>query len=108
MIRATTPTFTLKIKSETLDLSEAENIYVSLCQPKGIYLEKSGEDIELTTPRTVSVWLTQEESFSLVEGSPVKIQINWTYLDGNGNVRRAATKPASVQVTEQLLKRVIS
>lgn len=108
MIRATTPTFTLTIKSDTLDLSEAENIYVSLAQGKCFYLEKSGDAIELTVPRTVEVWLSQEESISLAEGMPVEIQVNWTYLDGNGNVRRAATKPKSVQVTKQLLKRVIS
>ena len=108
MIRATTPTFTLTIKSETLNLSEAENIYVSFAQGRGMYLEKTGSDIELTAPRTVAVWLSQEDSLSLNEKEPLEIQINWTYLDGNSNVRRAATKPKSVQVTKQLLKRVIA
>lgn len=108
MIRATTPTFALTIKSETLDLTEAENIYVSFAQGKCMYLEKTGDAIELDGQRTVMVWLSQEDSLSLNEREPLEIQVNWTYLDGNSNVRRAATKPKSVQVTKQLLKRVIS
>lgn len=108
MIRATTPTFTLKIKSTTLDLSEAENIYVSLAQGNRIYLEKSGDDIEFEAPRTVKVWLTQEESLSLAEGFQLEIQINWTYVDVSGNHRRAATKIKSVLVTKQLLRRVVA
>ena len=107
MIRATTPTFTFTIKSDTLDLSEAANIYVSLAQGSRFYLEKTGEDIELTPPRTVAVWLTQEESLQLIEGVPLECQINWTYLDASQNVRRAATKPKNIAVTKQLLKKVI-
>lgn len=108
MIRATTPTFTLKVKSDTIDLSEATNIYVSLAQGNRIYLEKSGDSIELTAPRTVKVWLTQEESLSLAEGFQLEIQINWTYNDAYGNHRRAATKIKSVLVTKQLLRRVVA
>lgn len=105
MIRATTPTFTFTIKSDTLDLSEANNIYVTLAQG-GRTVTKTGEDIELTVPRTVSVFLTQEESLALMEGS-MDVQLNWTYADSGGNARRAATKPKTISVTKQLLKRVI-
>lgn len=105
MIRGTTPTFTFTIKSETLDLSEANNIYVTLAQSART-LTKTGDDIELTVPRTVAVWLTQEESLGLVE-SGMEVQLNWTYTDAGGNARRAATKPKTIQVTRQLLKEVI-
>ena len=105
MIRATTPTFTFTIRSETLDLSEANNIYFTLTQG-GRTITKTGEDLEVTGQRTVSVWLTQEESLSLVEGS-MKVQFNWTYSDINGNVRRAATQRITIQIDEQLLKEVI-
>lgn len=107
MIRATTPTFTFTIRSDTLDLSSAANIYVSLAQGNRFYLEKTGEDIEMTPPRTVAVWLTQEESLQLIERVPLECQINWTYLDASQNVRRAATKWKNITVDKQLLKRVI-
>lgn len=105
MIRATTPTFTFTIKSETLDLSEANNIYVTLAQG-GRTITKTGEDIELTVPRTVAVFLSQEESLGLAEGG-MDLQVNWTYTDVGGNTRRAATKPKTIPVTKQLLKEVI-
>lgn len=105
MIRATTPTFTLTVKSTTLDLSEADNIYVTLAQGKK-EITKTGEDVELTVPRTVSVWLTQEESLGLSEGC-IDVQLNWTYTDANQNTRRAATVPKRIAVTTQLLKRVV-
>lgn len=105
MIRATTPTFTFTVKSTTLDLSEADNIYVTLAQGQR-EITKTGEDIELSAPRTVAVWLTQQESLGLVEGK-MEVQLNWTYTDGSGNTRRAATKPKDIKVDKQLLKRVI-
>ena len=106
MIRATTPTFTFTVKDQTLDLTEATNIYATLAQGEKTIITKTDDDIVLTQPRTVSVWLTQEESLSLVEGS-MDVQLNWTYLDSDQNVRRAATKTKTIQVTKQLLKRVI-
>ena len=105
MIRATTPTFTFTIKDQTVDLSEAENIYVTLAQNSKT-ITKTGEDIEFTQPRTVEVWLTQQESLGLVEGG-LEVQLNWTYEDASGNTRRAATLPKTIQVTKQLLKQVI-
>ena len=105
MIRATTPTFTFTVKSQTLDLSEAENIYVTLGQGR-VEITKTGEDVNLTPPRTVEVWLTQQESLSLREGA-LAVQLNWTYTDLSGNARRAATKIKIIDVTKQLLERVI-
>lgn len=106
MIRATTPTFMFTIQSTTLDLTTANNIYVSIVQGDNEIL-KTGDDVTLSAPRTISVWLTQEESLALVEGASLEVQVNWTYLDIQNNVRRAATKPKSIPVTKQLLKRVI-
>lgn len=107
MIRGTTPTFTFTIKNKDVDLTTAQNVYVSIVH--GNYsIEKTGDELEITQ-RTVSVWLTQEESLSLGEGINAEVQINWTYLDPDGEtVRRAATRVKSFQVSKQLLKRVIS
>lgn len=104
MIQGTTPTFTFKIKDNTVDLSEATNVYVTLAQ--GIKLiEKQGSDLQIDGA-TVSVWLTQEESLKLTEGINVEVQVNWTYSDGD-QLRRAATVVKSISVNKQLLKRVI-
>lgn len=80
-------------------------MYVSLVQGTTA-IEKTGEDLDVAA-RTVGVWLTQEESLGLKEGT-LDVQINWTYLDSdNVTVRRAATKTKSITITRQLLKRVI-
>lgn len=107
MIRGTTPTFVLTIQSQTLDLTQANNVYVTIAQGAKL-IEKSGNDLEVGT-KTVSVWLDQEESLKLNEGTNAEIQVNWTYLDplDNETVRRAATKVKSIQISKQLLKRVI-
>ncbi len=107
MIRGTTPTFTFRIKSEDVNLNNAQNVYVTLSQGTK-EITKTGEDLDVDG-RTVSVWLRQEESMRLNDGGvKLKVQINWTYLDIDGEtVRRAATKIKTVPVTEQLLKRVI-
>lgn len=110
MIRGTTPTFTFTVRptsqSQTIDLTEASHVYLSLVQGR-TEIEKTEADMEITA-NTVEVWLDQEESLKLVEGgSNCEVQINWTYLDANDTVRRAATKVKSIPITKQLLKRVI-
>ncbi len=107
MIRGTTPTFTFTIKSQTVNLGEAENVYVTIRQGAN-EITKSGEEISYEL-RTVNVYLTQEESLKLKENTPAEVQINWTYLDvDQTTVRRAATKVKSIQIDRQLLKRVIT
>ena len=106
MIRATTPTFVLTIRSDTLDLSQADKIYVTFSQGSK-KITKSDNDISLDPPRTVSVWLTQEESLALSEGE-MECQINWVYHDAYGNDRRAATVIKRICVTKQLLRRILS
>lgn len=106
MIRGTTPTFTFTIKNQDIDLGAAQNVYVTLAQGSKL-IEKTGTDLEIET-RTVSVFLTQKESLQLLEGSNCEIQINWTYLDIDGEtVRRAATKVKSIPISKQLLRREI-
>lgn len=105
MIRATTPTFIFTIKSNTLDLNQADSIYVTFAQGSR-KITKDGDDVKLEGERTVSVWLTQEESLALSEG-PLECQINWTYHDAFGNDRRAATVIKQICVTKQLLRRIL-
>ena len=107
MIRATTPTFTLTVTGKPVDLSLAENVYVTLKQ--GSYaLELTGEDLTIDE-NVISCFLNQEQSLRFTENSPAKIQVNWTYIDPDGiTVRRAATKVKEIPISEQLMKRVIS
>ena len=99
MVQATTPTFILTLP-DTVDLSEAANIYFSLRQ-KNVIIEKSNDDLTVDG-QTVSVYLSQAETLQLVSGA-AQIQLNWTYANGS----RACSNIVSVQVTENLLKEVV-
>lgn len=100
MIRGTTPTFKLRLKDTSIDLTKADNIYVSFSQ-KSVRLMKSGEDLEVNE-NEVDVYLTQEESLKFVDGE-VEIQINWTYDDGS----RACTNIVTINVSKNLIGRVL-
>lgn len=106
MIRATTPTFTLTISGDTVDLTLAQNIYVTIKQGT-TEIEMTGDEL-MVVGNVVQCFLSQEESLKLIENTPAKIQANWTYIDADGvTIRRAATKVKEIHVGEQLLKRVI-
>lgn len=107
MIRGTTPTFTLKISDDNdVDLSQADHIYFTISQGSKI-ITKSGEQVEVSDGKTVLVFLDQEESLSLKEREKAEIQLNWTYIDPSGTLRRAATSVKEVTIGKQLLKQVI-
>lgn len=106
MIRGTTPTFIIKLKDESIDLHVADSLIVTISQ--GVYVvNKMGDDIELEDGRTVHVFLTQEESLRFKSGAPAELQLNWTYLDKNGIVRRASTPVKEIKIDKQLYGRVI-
>lgn len=96
----TTPTFTLTLP-QTVDLTEAENIYFTVTQGAAS-VTKTGEDVTLDDAHTVSVYMAQDETFKFRAGT-VNVQLNWTYSDGS----RACTNIVSVEVGDNLLKRVI-
>lgn len=111
MIRGTTPTFTLKLRSINdqpcqVDLNEADNIYFTISQGCKT-ITKSGEDLELADGQTVLVYLSQEESIGLRDKMKTEIQLNWTYKDSAGNARRAATKVREIALDKQLIQKVI-
>lgn len=106
MIRGTTPTLTFTIADQTVDLSAADNVYVTISQ-YATSITKTGESVT-ASGNTVSVWLTQAESMRLVDGKTARVQINWTYTDDlTGTKRRAATKAKEITIENQLLGRVI-
>ena len=107
VVRATTPTLSLSLIGENVDLTQANNVYVSLKQGDSFDVVKTGEDLEIGET-VVNVWLSQQETLSLKSGSPLMIQVNWTYIDTHGVAQRDATNIGSIAITPQLLNEVVS
>lgn len=98
--RATTPTITLTFTDQDLDLTAAENVYVTFEQVNK-NLTKTGEDLTVQA-KQIDTQLSQEETLAFV-GGPVKVQANWT--DSSGN--RFASDVEEIELTEQLLEEVV-
>ena len=96
----TTPTFTLTFTQQGLDLTQADNVYVTF-RSGAVLLTKSGEDITVAE-KSISVYLTQSETGKFRPGNDIEIQANWTI--GND---RAASEVVKYPISEQLLKRVV-
>ena len=105
MIRATTPTLTLTVGDGSINLEEADNVYVALKQT-GVTVELSGEELEISG-NTVSCFLSQEKSLQLSDNALAKIQVNWTYQDASGEIKRAATLVRTINIGEQLIPRIL-
>lgn len=98
-MQATTPTFSL-ILPETVDLTEAENVYVTFQQGSNI-LTKTGEELDVSAHQ-VDVYLSQHETLQFGQGV-VDLQMNWTFSGG----QRAATENAKIDWVANLLKKVV-
>lgn len=98
--RGTTPTFRHTFTEETLDLTTANNVYVTYKQGAKS-LTKTGDDIEVE-PKAVTVYLTQKETLTFKEGT-LESQVNWTGANG----RRAASKVKGIELEKQLLDKVV-
>ena len=99
--RATTPTFTLTFDEQGLDLTQAENVYVTFSSG-GKKVTKTGEDLTVTE-NTISVYLSQEDTIGWRKGE-VLIQANWTLSDGQ---YRASSDIVRCDVSNQLLDEVV-
>ena len=105
MIRGTTPTICMNITNGgELDLTKAEDLYITLRQGQKMITKKDSVTVEA---QSVSFSFTQREALSLKEG-PADVQINWTYKDAvDGTTRRAATRINQIEISRQLLEEVI-
>ena len=110
MIRATTPGIVLRIRN--VDLTEAENVYVSIRQG-GAYAEFDKTELDITTETdeeevtttVIEFHFDQPHSLGFVVGA-AKIQVNFLYME-DGRLMRSATKVRSINISEQLLDRVV-
>ena len=100
IVRGTTPTFTLTFTEESLDLTTAVNVYVTIDQ-RGKSITKTEEDLTVSA-KQIEVYLSQEETLSFSAGS-IEIQANWTTSGGG----RCASEVATYTLTKQLLSKVI-
>lgn len=106
MYKLTTPTITFTLP-DTVDMTTAEELYVTFAtrQSRPIF-EKTKDDLEITT-NTVGVFLSQEETQQLT-GEVVKVQLNWTYIDEEDNIKkRACSNIVDISVKENLKKEII-
>lgn len=101
MIRkGTTPTFKLILNDDSVDLTQARNVYATFKQNTK-EITKTGEDIAISE-REVDVYLSQEETLAFTYGK-IEIQLNWTY----GNNERACSEIVAVNIANNLIERVL-
>lgn len=87
--RGTTPTYRLILQDTTIDLAEANDVYVTFADGKyNKIIEKTGSDLYIDG-NTVEIFLTQEETLKLPAGE-LLVQLNWTYQEGNVTKRAAS------------------
>ena len=103
-LKGTTPTLILTVP-ETVDLTDADNIYASIGLPDETeLLRKSGTDL-VVTEHEVDVFLSQEETLALPIGK-LHVMLNWTYQQG-GKVLRNGTDPATIVIKPNMIDEVL-
>lgn len=103
-LKGTTPTFILTVP-DTVDLTEATNVYASFgLSTDAELLRKTGDDISVSEHQ-VDVYLSQEETLALPTGK-ILVQLNWTYQQG-ANVLRDATEPAAILFKPNMINEVL-
>lgn len=101
MIRGTTPTFTLTLDDDQIDLTQVSNVYATFRQGKTT-MTKSGSDITVTA-HAVDVYLSQSESLTFAPGI-IEVQLNWTYAQGE----RASSNICHIRITDNLIGSVLA
>lgn len=103
--RGTTPTYRLILQDTTIDLAEANDVYVTFADGKyNKIIEKTGADLYIDG-NIVEIFLTQEETLKLPAGE-LLVQINWTYQEGT-TTKRAASQIVRTTSARNLKNEVI-
>ena len=103
--RGTTPTYRLILQDTTIDLAEANDVYVTFADGKyNKIIEKTGADLHIDG-NVVEIFLTQEETLKLPSGE-ILVQINWTYQEGT-TTKRAASQIVRTTSARNLKNEVI-
>lgn len=105
MYKGITPTFTLNLTDETINLNNATNVYVTFADRKGNELITKETDELAIDGHTVDVYLTQEETLSFPTGT-VNIQLNWTYAE-DGELKRSCSDIVTAFFEKNLQNKVL-
>ena len=101
MVKGTTPTFRLLLNDETVDLTQALNVYATFKQGTK-EITKSGDDLTVLA-NEVDVYLEQKETLMFSSNDIMQVQLNWTYVDG----RRACSNIIKIPVGQNLIGSVL-
>lgn len=105
MYTGTTPTYTLTLNNDNINLEEATNVYVTFAREnREVIVQKQTSDLEIDG-NTINVFLTQEDTLRF-PNEKVLLQVNWTYEEGS-IVKRACSKITSINVSRNLLEEVV-
>lgn len=99
MRRGTTPTHIFKT---SIDLTEAEVIFITYRQGNENVLEKTREDL-IVTEEQISTKLTQEETLLFSVSDAVKIQIRAKFADQSAIASNVITTKADVILKEGVI-----
>lgn len=103
MTRGTTPTYTLTLDDDSIDLAQAQSVYATFRQGRR-KVRKSGDDI-VVSGHTATVSLTQAESLDFLAGEePARVQLNWVYANG----ARGASEIVPLPVLDNLEPEVLT
>lgn len=102
MIVATTPTLRLTLP-DTIDLTEADQVYVTLAENKTVITKVLGDGMILADKNIIEVYLSQEDTLQFKNNSMANVQVNWTF----GNSSRHATKIKRISISPNLIPEVI-
>lgn len=110
MIRGTTPTNTF---TSTVDLSDAEVVYITYDQRGETVVEKTKEDITFYTPEQTqentpttyafSVQLTQEETLRFTAKHSVEIQVRARFSNGSAPASKIISTTADRVLKEGVI-----
>lgn len=68
-IRGTTPTITITVKNDDIDLSTIEQVWIYVSQQNKVKIDKDIDDVTIDTgEKTITVKLTQEDTLALRAG----------------------------------------
>ena len=105
MYKGVTPTYTFKAP-QTLDMTLATKVWVTFSTPdEREIFTKSGDDLTVTQHQ-VEVYLSQADTLRMPTGR-VKIQLNWTYVEGT-KVKRGASNKFFINAETNLKNEVLT
>jgi hypothetical protein len=93
----------MELEDQTIDLTAAKNVYISLVSDTASIQKKSGDSGVTVEEHRILVYLTQEESSRFADKEKIEMQLNWTYDDRS----RVATVIMSKKADRNLLEEVV-